>query len=193
MTKALYDQLDRIEKYNLETKVAEKSTQLKTQVPVLKIGTVSWANLQEEVEKEAEQKFILVMSKKKQPKGKEKVSAETHNLRPETKISKWYVVFNGPLPGIYTDWPTAQKAVHGLPVVHKSYSTELEDQQALAQFRKKEQEDKSKQAASLTIKTYKRQTSLGTSSIEEAQKHGPISYATMTTLPPEKLKPFRST
>ncbi|GJX28089.1 enzymatic polyprotein [Tanacetum coccineum] len=44
---------------------------------------------------------------------------------------KWYVIFNGPFRGIYTDWATASTHIIGKSVSHKSYLTKEAAEKAL--------------------------------------------------------------
>ncbi|GKC34260.1 enzymatic polyprotein [Tanacetum coccineum] len=65
---------------------------------------------------------------------------------------KWYVIFNGPLRGIYTDWATASTHIIGKSVSHKSYLTKEATEKALIQSYKTiatEEVQKSKQFVSL--------------------------------------------
>ncbi|PWA60009.1 reverse transcriptase [Artemisia annua] len=44
---------------------------------------------------------------------------------------KWYVIFNGPFKGIYSDWALASPHIIGKSVSHKSYTSQEEAKQAL--------------------------------------------------------------
>ncbi|PWA56316.1 Enzymatic polyprotein [Artemisia annua] len=44
---------------------------------------------------------------------------------------KWYVIFNGPLKGIYSNWALASPHIIGKSVSHKSYTSQEEAKQAL--------------------------------------------------------------
>nr|GEZ01348.1 enzymatic polyprotein [Tanacetum cinerariifolium] len=65
---------------------------------------------------------------------------------------KWYVIFNGPFRGIYTDWATASTHKIGKSVSHKSYLTKEAAEKALEESYKTiatEETQKSKQFVSL--------------------------------------------
>nr|GEY55173.1 enzymatic polyprotein [Tanacetum cinerariifolium] len=65
---------------------------------------------------------------------------------------KWYVIFNGPFRGIYTDWETASTRIIGKSVSHKSYLTNEAAEKALEESYKTiatEETQKSKQFVSL--------------------------------------------
>nr|GEY48725.1 hypothetical protein [Tanacetum cinerariifolium] len=64
----------------------------------------------------------------------------------------WYVIFNGPLRGIYTDWETASTHIIGNCVSPKSYLTKEAVEKALEELNKTiatEETQKSKQLVSL--------------------------------------------
>nr|QOJ37924.1 inclusion body protein [Grapevine-associated caulimovirus] len=51
-------------------------------------------------------------------------------------MTKRYVVYNGPNPGIYGSWPEASKAVCGISgLVHKSFTNRMEAEGSLANYR----------------------------------------------------------
>nr|GEZ95298.1 enzymatic polyprotein [Tanacetum cinerariifolium] len=61
---------------------------------------------------------------------------------------KWYVIFNGPFRGIYTDWATASTHIIEKSVSHKSYLTKKAAEKALEESYKTiatEETQKSKQ------------------------------------------------
>nr|GFC30724.1 enzymatic polyprotein [Tanacetum cinerariifolium]GFC30749.1 enzymatic polyprotein [Tanacetum cinerariifolium] len=65
---------------------------------------------------------------------------------------KWYVIFNGPFRGIYTDWATASTHIIGKSVSHKSYLTKEAAETALEELYKTiaiEETQKSKKFVSL--------------------------------------------
>nr|GEW91381.1 enzymatic polyprotein [Tanacetum cinerariifolium] len=65
---------------------------------------------------------------------------------------KWYVIFNGPFRGIYTDWTTASTYIIRKSVSHKSYLTKEAAEKALEESYKTiaiEETQKSKQFVSL--------------------------------------------
>nr|GFC96136.1 enzymatic polyprotein [Tanacetum cinerariifolium] len=65
---------------------------------------------------------------------------------------KWYVIFNGPFRGIYTDWATSSTHIIKKSVSHKSYLTKEAAEKALEESYKTiatKETQKSKQFVSL--------------------------------------------
>nr|GFB03456.1 enzymatic polyprotein [Tanacetum cinerariifolium] len=83
----------------------------------------------------------------KREKEIEKVLQNSSHEKP-----KWYVIFNGPFRGIYTDWATASTHIIGKSISHKSYLTKEAAEKALEESYKTiatEETQKSKQFVSL--------------------------------------------
>jgi viroplasmin and RNaseH domain-containing protein len=57
-------------------------------------------------------------------------------LNEESPIEKrWYVVYNGPKPGIYGTWPKASKAISGISgLIHKSFENRIEAEGSYKEF-----------------------------------------------------------
>nr|QOJ37923.1 ORF6 protein [Grapevine-associated caulimovirus] len=52
------------------------------------------------------------------------------------QLQKWYVVYNGPNPGIYASWPEASKAISGISgLIHKSFTNRIDAEGSLANYR----------------------------------------------------------
>ena len=62
-----------------------------------------------------------------------KIEEDVEEIVQKSSIGKkkWYVIFNGPFRGIYTDWALASPHIIGQSVSHKSYTSQEEAQQAL--------------------------------------------------------------
>jgi hypothetical protein len=64
------------------------------------------------------------------------INEKANPLNEESPMEKrWYVVYNGPKPGIYGTWPEASKAISGIcGLIHKSFENRIEAEGSYKEF-----------------------------------------------------------
>lgn len=159
----------RKQKESLETQLTELIRKETALVESLKyfekqMETISTPKPKTENPETSEKKPILTSTPIKKQKEVINIEEEAEEdfQQQRSGKKKWYVIFNGPFRGIYTDWSIASHHITGQNVTHKSYPTKEAAKQAF--------DEAYKTVATEKVQTSKAFTTLNQSHLEKLTK-----------------------